>query len=517
MLRTLDKGGNLENVRGIVYRNGEQIRKTEPRLVVENLDDIPFPSYEGLGLEEYFENEKNYDSSALFDYTYTEEPRVLPMFLGRSCPFGCRFCFHTTGRRYRNRSLDNFFQELDMWIEKYKINGILLMDELFGGSEKTILDFCERIKDYHIPWVAEIRVELASKKVLKAMKDSGCSYLQFGLESMSEYVLKDMNKKIHPEQIQQALKDAYDLKIHVFGNFIFGAEAENQKSFLTTYGWWNRHRKYQIRLLNIMLYPGSEYYKDSLERGIIGDKERFIEEGMPVVNFSRMSEFEWSRMRRVIRMTNTDNVFFGRITKVQEEEDVLTLDIRCCHCKKIFTVEQVKKENRYKGTDMLSLCPHCGRNNRYNFDDFKDIMTHEVMSQWIENQTEGVTVKNWLNKTRYKRIGLWGNSLLSELFAKNINDKVEIVYLSGSNTNRMSAYNYLGSHFLIVEPENLNNYEIDALIVTDVSEYVSSVDFIRDSGYVGTIDSLVNFIFDMEYHLVISAGKTREEIMEADD
>lgn len=517
LLKTLMKGGELSGVAGIIYFDGKNYVKTAERPPIRDLDVIAFPSYEGLGLEEYFEKEKNYDTSALFDYSYTEEPRVIPMFLGRSCPFGCKFCFHTIGRKYRTRSLDNFFAELDMWIEKYRINGILLMDELFGGKESFILEFCKRMKEYHMNWVAEIRVELASREVLQAMADSGCTYLQLGLESMAPEVLADMEKRIRPEQIAEALRNSYELKIHVFGNFIFGAEAETFDTFLKTFDWWNRHRKYQIRLLNILLYPGSQYYRNTAERGLIKDKERFIQEGMPGVNMSKMSEFEWDKMKRIIRMTNTDNVFFGRITRVTENKDDLTLQIKCCHCKEDFIVEHVKKEKRFSMSNMLSVCPHCGRNNNYNFDDFQDIMQYEVMTQWINNEIAGYDMKSRLKKQGYSRIGIWGSSAMAEFFAKEYSEDVEITCVTAESTERMSEYSYLGRNIKIIEPEQLQNENLDAVIVTDVSEYTGSCDKLRAFGYQGTIDSLVNFVFDMEYHLLIPGGMSREKVMECDD
>lgn len=517
LMQTLGRGGDLSQVRGILFRAEAGNVRTPDRPVVPDLDDIPFPSYEGLGIEQYFENEKNYDTSALFDYSYTDQPRVLPMFLGRSCPFGCKFCFHTLGRQYRNRSLDNFFAELDMWIGKYDINGILLMDELFGGKKETILAFCRRIKPYNIPWVAEIRVELASYEVLKAMRDSGCTHLQFGLESMCEYVLEDMNKRIRPGQIEQALRDSYELKLHVFGNFIFGAEAEDMNSFLVTYNWWNRHRKYQIRLLNIMAYPGSAYFKNSVERGIIKDKERFIREGMPEINMSRMSEYEWDKMRRVIRMTYIDNVFFGRIVAVHEKENDLTLDVRCCHCREIYPVEHVKKEKRFSRNNMVSVCPCCGRNNGYNFDSFSGIMGHEVMSQWIRNRAEGVSCGQWLKARGYKKIILWGASEQAELLAKELKGLVEFAAVAVRDIYRLSSYSYLGRTMPILSVEELCAQQADAVVVTEVSEYTANAEYLRENGCELRIDSLVNFVFGMEYHLVIPEGKNCREIMEPED
>ncbi len=501
LLRTLDNGESLSQVEGIIYWDGEQYIKTPERHVIQNLDQLPFPSYADLGIEDYFENEKSYENSALFDYSYTEAPRVLPMFLGRSCPFGCKFCFHTTGRRYRVRSLDNFFAELDHWIALYQINGVLLMDELFGGKESVIVEFCRRIKPYQLPWVAEIRVELATPRVLRALKDANCNYLQLGLESMSSYVLQDMNKRISPLAIETALKTAYDLGIHVFGNFIFGAEQEDWNSFLTTYNWWNRHRHYQIKLLNILTYPNSVYYQNALKRGLITDKEQFIWEGMPLINLSKLNEYQWDKMRRVLRMTYTDGIFKAKILQIKEENDQINLILRCSHCGQNFTKCGIDQRRRNENTDMIALCPHCQRTNHYNFDDFSGIMTHELMSQWVQNSLEQFDY-TWCQRQGYQRVALWGDeNVLAELIIKQFGEQVELAAITGRNL--ISEYGFVGRHVAVISPEKLFDLEIDALIILNPAAYQQESDFLRESGYTGRLDSIVNLVFDMEYHLLL--------------
>ncbi len=513
LLAALDAGRSPALVQGIIYRDALGYHRTAERPVVEDLDALPFPSYEDLDLEAYFENERNYDDSALFDYSFSQSPRVLPMFLGRSCPFACRFCFHTIGRKYRVRSLDNFFEELELWIEKYKINGILLMDELFGGNENVILSFCERIKQYHIPWVAEIRVELASRKVLEALRNANCRDLQLGLESMSEEVLHDMNKKISPDAIAEALKNAYELGLHVFGNYIFGAERETWDTFLTTFQWWNRHRPYQVRLLNILTYPGSAYYHHSVSRGLIPDREQFIWEKMPLVNMSQMSDYEWDKMRRVIRMTSIDNVFMGRILRIEEHQDKMDVTIRCSHCHKEFVKRDMSRQLQYTRQDYTPVCPHCGRNNRINFENFYDIMQHELMCQWIKNASAGMPY-TWSAQKKYRSAVLWGgNDALTDLFIDQFGNDLQIAGVSGRRTQRLSQFNGVGKKAKVLPPSELPG-QADVVIVMDPVEYVGESDYLRDIGYRGPIDSIVNFIFDMEYHLTLHHAERVEDLYE---
>ena len=60
--------------------------------------------------------------------------RTVFMLTSRSCPYNCTFCFHTTGRKYRQRSLDGFFQELNHLVARYDIESICLADEPFGHN-----------------------------------------------------------------------------------------------------------------------------------------------------------------------------------------------------------------------------------------------------------------------------------------------------------------------------------------------------------------------------------------------
>lgn len=104
--KALENGTPLDKIEGLIIKkeNGEYF-KTPPRKEIEDINSIPWPDYDGFELEKSFESTPGVSG--------LNSTRTIFMLGSRSCPYQCSFCFHTVGKRYRQRSLDNFFEELE--------------------------------------------------------------------------------------------------------------------------------------------------------------------------------------------------------------------------------------------------------------------------------------------------------------------------------------------------------------------------------------------------------------------
>lgn len=509
LLRALESGKSTESIMGVVYKEKGNYVYTGLAPIIESIDSIPFPSYEGVDIEAYFFHqqktrkrkmgEKNYFQ---FQYEYNDEPRELPMMLSRSCPFLCTFCFHTLGNKYRMRSLDNFFAELDELIAKYKINGIYLIDELFGLNEKIITEFCERISKYRIRWFAEIRIETASKFVLKKMQEAGCQNVQFGVENICNNILENMNKKTNKLGIEMALKNAYDAGMIVSGNMLVGAENETWDTFLENYDWWNRNRQYDLAMINIIQYPGSEYNRHCLSRGIINSQKEFIMAGMPILNMSKMSNYEWDKMNRMIRLSQKNKAFQGEIYCISQEvnTEYLTISIECSYCHEKYSVKELKKDWE-KRSKFASSCPWCGRRNVYDRTDYRHNFQYELQQQWISNMIHGKTIADLLEDENIHLIGIWCNGDLGELIIEAIEEqpKIEISCIVDKTKEMHMHFRYRNLNF-ITENE-MYNYKIDCLVICEAAEYVAERKRIRKQGYRGKILSSADLIFGHDFYL----------------
>ena len=353
IVRAFQYGWPPSIVQGIVYRSGKTIIENPMREPIKVLDALPFPDYDGFGMAEYLDHIRpSYIAWDSFEY-----PRPYPVIGARGCPANCTFCFHTTGKGYRLRSIDNIMEELRVVIPKYKINIVFFFDELFSYDKERAIEFCRKFKEYKdtIPWdihvMLNLRADCCDDEILDAVKLAGCKVVGLGLESASPAILKSMRKHITPEQVKKALVGIKERNMVVQGSFIFGDPAETLETAKVTCDWVMQHRDI-IRdgayLTFIMVFPGTALYKQAVERGIIKDERKFLEEDMVKqcdphnpMNITGLSDDEFWQLKEMVWKTD----FLMKYSVVPEEYDY--------HSKRI-----------------VVICPHCGERQWYNNKEF---------------------------------------------------------------------------------------------------------------------------------------------------
>lgn len=414
----LDHKESVEHIQGLVYKKGNSYIYTGERPYIRDLDSIPFPSYEGLAMDKYLDQQKVdgwYHTHAAF----SDDPRIIPMCLARSCPFNCKFCYHPIGRGYRSRSLDNFFEELDIWIEKYKINAIALIDECFSIVPDRVVEFCKRIKPYNIAWACQMRVETYSEELIKIMVDAGCVSACFGVESMSQEVLNDMNKKTNIQQLQNALETSYKFGGGAAGNLIFGAAAETAETIRKTMEWRKNNKKYTINNFTMIgTYPGSGYYEDALKRGVIADKKQFIEQGCPFVNITGMSEKQYRVLEAYVHLKDMEVQNRGKIIRVEETEDGINAVLECKHCGYQNYYKGIQKDKVIHGELRLKtmVCRNCHNYNDYVSEpsDYKESWnTANWLYDWLVGN-HNTKLEDYINMHDFHKIAIYGVGLAAE-------------------------------------------------------------------------------------------------------
>jgi len=419
---TLEKGLDVEQVKGIAYYDkvSQTYRLTEERPVVENLDSIPFPSYEGLDIETYLAPQTVDGWYNYYSY-YSDAPRLMPMLMSRSCPYQCSFCYHPMGRQYRRRSLENFFMELDLWIETYAINGIALLDECFSVDAEQMKAFCVRIKPYRLAWACQMRAETYTNELLTLMKDAGCIGACFGIESLSNTVLKSMNKHLDRATIENALSLTYQHKIGCTGNLIFGAEGETLSTVADSLTWCDEHAaqysNYPIRQFSyVQTYPGCAYYKRALQSGKIPDKKQYILRGDWDLNITSMSNEDYRFVGDIIRLKRREIYNCGTVlAAAQISESRLDLTLQCAYCKGINHYHGVNASRAYSDGRLKRLgCRHCNMLGDYIFDAEQYRYQKYYVIPWALGLLRVDDLSQYFSDKGYHRIGIYGKNAFEQ-------------------------------------------------------------------------------------------------------
>lgn len=435
-----------ENVAGLILNRGNNVfQRTLERSPVSDLDTLPWPDFDG------FEFEKTLNSTAGISGLNTK--RTIYMLASRSCPFQCSFCFHTVGRKYRQRSLDSFFSELECYIERYHIDYVCVEDELISYSSERIREFCKRIKKYGIRWWTQFRVDMVDPELLPLLKDSGCEVMSFGLESADNRVLKSMGKHTTVEQIESTLSKVVEAGIHFEGAFIFGDTAETYETANNTLFFWLKHPEYRINLTTITIFPGCPLYWKAREVGAIKNPVQYLREGCPQLNITQMSKNEFADIISKCMQ------YPHRKSRALKNEEMLSIDSykarvaikgNCAVCGTENTWEDIKLFT----TNALG-CENCGQ--RYNV--------------FMPNALYPVFKENLEKLLSYGKIAVWGvNYVVTRLFKEIDILEMDKIFLVDSSTVKQGMD--LG-FYGVLAPKIINDEKISTVIVAIPAYYHS--------------------------------------------
>ena len=258
LVKTLEKGDDIHQVRGIAFRHGDRVVKTEPRPLIENLDELPFPARDLLPLSKY---------KAL--------NTPCTVITSRGCPFKCIFCSgpRVFGRRVRFRDPDLVVDEIEQLNKEFGYKKINIVDDTFTLNKRHAKAVCERIikRNLNIEWNVFARADTVTEDLLDIMKQAGCQWLLYGAESGNPEILKTIKKGTTPEIIRNGTRLATQAGINVFNSFIFGLPGETPQTARQSIDFAQEldreyGSKYGFHILSPL--PGTELYDSPENYGL---------------------------------------------------------------------------------------------------------------------------------------------------------------------------------------------------------------------------------------------------------
>jgi anaerobic magnesium-protoporphyrin IX monomethyl ester cyclase len=262
------------DIGGLVYRDGRRVIQNAPRPLIEDLDSLPFPARDLLNYGE----QKGHSVRG-----FSNKIRSAELFTSRGCPIGCTFCAiqATFGKKVRFHSVDRIRAELDQCISRFMVNHVIIADDTFSLNQKRAFEICDILGRSAITsWNCDTRVDTVSEDLLRAMRESRCQKVAFGVESGSQRILDIIGKKISIEQVHNALYWAKKAGLkHIEGNFIIGSDcSETIEDIEQTIKLIRELPWTFVSVTIIVPYPGTPVYDAMKSKGYIfsNDWEDFV-------------------------------------------------------------------------------------------------------------------------------------------------------------------------------------------------------------------------------------------------
>lgn len=221
-----------------------------PRELIQDLDQIPFPTYEDFELSSY-------------------PGKSLILEWSRGCVGKCAFCInHELVRKYRFRSAEHIFQELKFHTQVNKIRKFTICDPVINGNPALLNKLCDLILKggLDIEWTGEaIPRNDMDLELLKKMRRAGCSKLQIGLESGSNTVLRKMRKAYTAEIAENFIRRASLAGMETELFLLIGFPGEGEREFNQTLEFIKRNSSYidTLKSINTLhLIAGTDVYNN---------------------------------------------------------------------------------------------------------------------------------------------------------------------------------------------------------------------------------------------------------------
>jgi anaerobic magnesium-protoporphyrin IX monomethyl ester cyclase len=293
IIQALNSKKSLKNIAGIAYRVDKTVMVNQRRKLIADIDSIPFPAYDLFPIFYY----RLLRTSSLDGNTDFR----MPMLSGRGCTFECNFCFRLD-KGFRPRQPESIIEEIKFLQANYSITHIAFGDELLMSSEKRTEDLCNAFlkAKLNVSWSCNGRLNYAKAWLLRLMKRSGCTRINYGVECFDDLCLRRMNKCLTVKQIVSGVEATFASGISPILNIIFGNIGENLNTLQKGVDFLLKYSDcVEMRTIRpVTPYPGSPLFTIAVEKGLLKDTEDFYENkhinsDLLTVNFTDLSDDEF--------------------------------------------------------------------------------------------------------------------------------------------------------------------------------------------------------------------------------
>ena len=295
LMNAIENKTSLKSVPGIAWLEDGKLQQTHRAPLVHDLDSLPPVPYELFPMHYY--RMMRIPKANATDF-------VFPLMSARGCSFKCTFCYRMDPG-YRMRSPESLLDEIEKLHKDYGITYISFQDDLLMSSvehtEAVCLEFLKR--DLPVKWDCNGRLNYCSEELLWLMKDAGCDFINYGIESMDQKVLNNMKKGLRPEMIIRGVEDTLKVGISPGLNFLFGNKGDNKKTIKSAVDFISKYDDFvQKRTIRpVTPYPGSPLYYDAINMGLL-DKDnpaedfyerKHLNSDLICCNFTELSDEEF--------------------------------------------------------------------------------------------------------------------------------------------------------------------------------------------------------------------------------
>jgi anaerobic magnesium-protoporphyrin IX monomethyl ester cyclase len=275
LLERINNGTDFTCVDGTSVLKDNKIFNNKSRTLLKDIDELPFPARHLLG-------KYTYSNPKLKKHPYTL------VLTSRNCPFHCIYCVpssltfareleyksgHTAKPPVSFRSVENVQEELEI-LARQGYKSIAFIDDNFIVRNERLEAIVGTLKKHGFTWGCQARVDAITEEIAMTLSNSGCRFVDLGVESFDDAILDYIKKGIHAEDIERGIKLLQKYNVPVKLNILIGTSPlETMETVRHTFTKVKELNVSQVMFNIVAPFPGTEFYGLAKENGWISGGE----------------------------------------------------------------------------------------------------------------------------------------------------------------------------------------------------------------------------------------------------
>jgi radical SAM superfamily enzyme YgiQ (UPF0313 family) len=203
----------------------------------------------------------------------------------RGCVFRCSYCANetfykmanaTAKQYYRKKDTKLLVKELAEFKEKYNLNFLMFVDDIFPLHEPEVMEeFCRLYKEQvDLPFSVNVQPRLVREELFAMAVDAGMRNICCGVESGSDRVRRKILKRnYNDDHVAKVFSLAHKHKIRCSSFNIIGLPDEERSDIFDTINLNKRIQPTSATVTFFHPYRGAPLRKLCVERGIIDENQ----------------------------------------------------------------------------------------------------------------------------------------------------------------------------------------------------------------------------------------------------
>lgn len=245
-------------VKNLTYRKGNELHVHPELYPYIEPKDLPFPFYD------------------IFPKQLGAQLRYIRQNYAIGCPFKCSFCtIQTIGRKPGYFPIERVLKEIKAYRDHYgEHHNIYFGDETFTLNQQKTLEICDALKRQgNITYDMQTRLmSLNSDRVMKALQESGCKWVEVGVETISQKSMKVHKQGTNLSYLENILKRLRDCNLPVCSFIVNGLPEqtvdEMRRSIDHVCELIDKQLLHATYFFGLVPYPGSAMYANPGRYGL---------------------------------------------------------------------------------------------------------------------------------------------------------------------------------------------------------------------------------------------------------